>query len=49
MNSKGNLQDFRNIFQELRPMGISNLLRELKEEGKIKHVGSKKFGHWRLA
>jgi len=48
-NGKGNLQDFRDIFPELRPMDISNLLRELKEEEKITHVGSKKFGHWRLA
>ena len=30
-------------------MDISNLLRELKEEGEIMHVGSKRFGHWRLA
>jgi hypothetical protein len=30
-------------------MDISNLLRELKEEGKIMHVGSKRFGHWWFA
>jgi hypothetical protein len=28
---------------------ISKLLRELKEEEKIMHAESKKFGHWRLA
>lgn len=48
-NGKGKLQDFRDIFPELRPMDISNLLRELKQEEKIMHVGSKRFGHWRLA
>jgi len=31
----------KDIFPELRPMDISNLLRELKEEGKIMHVGVK--------
>ncbi len=41
INNKGNLQDFKDIFPELRPMDISNLLRELKEEGKIMHVGSR--------
>jgi aryl-alcohol dehydrogenase-like predicted oxidoreductase len=39
----------KDIFPGLRPMDISNLLRELKEEGKITHVGSKRFGRWRLA
>ena len=29
--------------------GYFNLLRELNEEKKIMPVGSKKFGHWRLA
>ena len=48
-NGEGKLQDFRDIFPELRPMDISNLLRELKQEEKIMYVGSKRFGHWRLA
>lgn len=45
---KGNLMAFRDIFPELKPMDISNLLRELKQEGKITHVGSKKTGYWKL-
>lgn len=48
-NGKGNLEAFRDIFPELKPMDISNLLRELKKEGKITYVGPKKTGHWELA
>ncbi|RLB91257.1 MAG: transcriptional regulator, partial [Deltaproteobacteria bacterium] len=48
-NGKGNLEAFRDIFPELKSMDISNLLRELKEEGKITHVGPKKTGHWELS
>jgi predicted HTH transcriptional regulator len=42
------LDAFRDIFPELKSMDISNLLRELKEEGKITHIGPKKTGHWEL-
>jgi hypothetical protein len=28
---------------------LDKLLKELKEEGKIMHVGLKRLGHWRLA
>ena len=39
----------RGIFPKLKFMNIFNLLRELKEEGKITHVGPKKTGHWELS
>ncbi|MBN2202370.1 hypothetical protein JW777_10480 [bacterium] len=46
-NKKGNLKDFNDIFPEFKPMDISNLLRELREEGKITHVGPRKTGYWK--
>lgn len=48
-NEKGYMKDFQDIFPELKPMQISNLLRELKKAKKIVHVGSKQKGHWKLA
>ncbi|MFH0812756.1 MAG: RNA-binding domain-containing protein [Pseudomonadota bacterium] len=48
-NKKGYFKDFQDIFPELEPMDISNRLRELRQEGKIKHEGSKRHGYWRLA
>ena len=47
-NNKGYSMDFQDIFPELQPMDISNLLRELRNDGKIMHIGSKKYGYWRL-
>ena len=47
-NGRGKLENFRDIFPELKPMDISSLLRELKEEEKIAHVGPKKTGYWKL-
>lgn len=48
-NKKGFPRDFQDIFPELKPMDISNLLRELQEAGKVRHCGSKRHGHWELA
>lgn len=48
-NGKGFMKDLRDIFPELKPMDISNLLRELRLDGKIIHKGSKSKGYWLLA
>lgn len=47
-NKKGYMQDFQDIFPELKPMDISNLLQELRRAGKVTHRGPKKSGHWEL-
>ena len=47
-NEKGLARDFQDIFNELRATDVSNLLRELKQDGKIVHEGSRKTGYWRL-
>ena len=47
-NKEGYMKDFRDIFPELKPMDISNLLRELKAIGKIVHEGSRNKGYWKL-
>jgi len=47
-NKKGIMKDFQDIFPELKPMDISNLLRELKKEGKIRHMGPRNTGYWEL-
>lgn len=46
--NKGYVHDLCGTFQELKPMDISNLLQELKNDKKIEHVGSKRTGYWRL-
>jgi ATP-dependent DNA helicase RecG len=48
-NKKGFRKDFEDIFTELKPSDISNLLRELKKEEKITFEGPSKNGFWRLA
>ncbi|KJJ85119.1 Dissimilatory sulphite reductase D domain protein [Candidatus Omnitrophus magneticus] len=48
-NEKGYFKDFQDIFTELKSMDISNLLRELKNEGKIVYKGSRNAGYWQLA
>lgn len=48
-NEKGYMRDFQDIFPELKSMHISNLLRELKQDKKIVHQGSKRKGYWVLA
>jgi ATP-dependent DNA helicase RecG len=47
-NKKGYARDFKQAFDELSSVDISNLLRELKNEGKILHHGSRKYGYWQL-
>jgi ATP-dependent DNA helicase RecG len=42
------MKDFQDIFPELKPMDISNLLQTLKTRGKITHKGSRKSGYWTL-
>jgi len=46
-NKKGVLEDFQDIFPELKPTDISNLLQELKREGKVEFHGHSKAGFWR--
>ncbi|MBU0649528.1 transcriptional regulator [Patescibacteria group bacterium] len=48
-NKKGYHKDFQDIFTELKPMDISNLLQELKNAEKIVHKGSSKSGFWEIA
>ncbi len=48
-NKKGYTRDIQDIFPELKPMDVSNLLRELKNDGRIRHFGSRKLGYWELA
>lgn len=45
---RGIKKDFIDAFPELKVSDISNLLQELKEEGKIERVGSEKAGFWKL-
>lgn len=46
---KGVKKDFIEAFPELKVSDISNLLQELKTEGKIKRKGSEKFGYWEIS
>ena len=43
---KGTRKDFLDGFSELKPSDIANLLHELKSDGKIKHVGTRRSGYW---
>jgi ATP-dependent DNA helicase RecG len=45
---RGTAAQFQKAFKDLKAMDISNLLRELKNEGKIVHHGSKSRGYWTL-
>lgn len=45
---RGIKKDFIDAFPELKVSDISNLLQELKEEGKIERVGSERAGFWQL-
>jgi len=47
-NERGYARDFKDAFGELNATDISNLLRELKQNGKIVHEGSRRTGYWRL-
>ena len=41
-------KDFIDAFPDLKVSDISNFLQELKQEGKIKRVGSDRAGSWKL-
>ena len=47
-NKKGFARDLQDTLGELSAADVSNLLRELKQDGKMAHEGSKRTGHWRL-
>ncbi|PIX25137.1 MAG: hypothetical protein COZ68_04565, partial [Deltaproteobacteria bacterium CG_4_8_14_3_um_filter_43_13] len=46
--NKGYRHDLQNVFLELNPQDISNILQELKREGKIKFIGTTRNGYWVL-
>ena len=48
-NKKGRANQFQDIFPELKLMDISNLLRELKSEGRISYFGHSRSGYWKLS
>lgn len=45
---KGMKKDFRDAFPDLKISDISNLLQELRLEGKIKRIGSDRSGYWQI-
>jgi predicted HTH transcriptional regulator len=45
-NKKGSMADFLDAFNDLQRKDIENLLQELRQSNRIKHVGSKRFGYW---
>lgn len=45
---RGMKKDFIDAFPELKVSDVSNLLQELKGEGKIERVGSERAGYWKL-
>ncbi|TSD02356.1 MAG: transcriptional regulator [Parcubacteria group bacterium Athens0714_25] len=47
-NERGFARDLKDAFPDLKPKDVSNLLQELKKEGKIKHKGSDRGGYWIL-
>jgi len=47
-NGKGFARDFKDVSDDLSLVDVSNLLRELKQDGKIVHEGSRRTGYWRL-
>jgi ATP-dependent DNA helicase RecG len=45
---QGRRDDFIDAFPELKPDDISNLLQELRRDGKIERIGSDRAGYWRI-
>lgn len=45
-NKKGYAKDLKDVFTELKSKDISNILQELKRDGKIIHEGSDRDGYW---
>jgi ATP-dependent DNA helicase RecG len=48
-NTKGYMRDFADIFPNLSATNIHNLLQELKRDGIIEHMGSRRTGYWMLS
>ena len=48
-NKKGFYKDFEDVFPELKPMDISNLLRELRAKDKIFHTKHSPVGYWQIS
>ncbi|TSA48120.1 MAG: hypothetical protein D4R56_01020 [Deltaproteobacteria bacterium] len=47
-NKKGSMADFLDAFGDLQRKDVENLLQELRQSNRIKHVGSKRSGSWAL-
>ncbi|MCK5267371.1 MAG: putative DNA binding domain-containing protein [Spirochaetes bacterium] len=47
-NKKGLTRDFKDVFSDLKSKDVSNLLQELRKDGKIDHKGSDRGGYWIL-
>ena len=43
---RGTRRDFIDIFPDLKPKDVANLLFELKAKGKIKYEGARRSGYW---
>ena len=48
-NKKGFVRDLKDAFPDLKSQDVSNLLQELKKDGKIIHKGSDSGGWWKIA
>ena len=42
------MADFLDAFGDLQRKDVENLLQELRQSNRIKHVGSKRSGYWAL-
>jgi ATP-dependent DNA helicase RecG len=47
-NKKAKREELFDIFPELVPMDVSNLLQEMRRDGKISHKGAAKTGWWEI-
>lgn len=47
-HKKGYIHDFEQLLPTLRRAQIHTLLINLKQQGKIRHLGGRKFGYWEL-
>ena len=46
VNTKGYMKEFIDAFPDITQQNISNILQELKRDGKIHFYGNKTDGHW---
>lgn len=44
--NQGTMQEFLDVLKDLDRNQILRLLNELREEGRVRHVGSRRRGHW---